>query len=179
MLDNHYGLGPGIAGSFGLIGAAGALAAPIAGRFSDKRGPRWVISLGIAILASSYALLWGAETARMPFALHIAALIVGVIVLDTGSQMIQIANQTRIFGLDPSARSRLNTVYMTIYFSGAAVGSALATMAWTHRRWNGVCALAMGCVALATVRHLTGRRNVNERHHRSEEAAVQRACLEG
>jgi predicted MFS family arabinose efflux permease len=158
VLFSHYGLGPGIAGSFGLVGAAGALVAPVAGRFADKRGPRWVISLGIVILASSYALLWGAEAARIPFAVHIAALIVGVIVLDTGSQMIQIANQTRIFGLDPSARSRLNTVYMTIYFSGAAAGSALATMAWTHWKWNGVCGLAISFIALATLRHITGRR---------------------
>jgi predicted MFS family arabinose efflux permease len=156
VLFSHYGLGPGIAGSFGLVGAAGALIAPIAGKFADRRGSRWVISLGIVVLASSYALLWGAEEARLPFAAHIAALAVGVIILDVGAQMIQIANQTRIFGLDPSARSRLNTVYMTIYFSGAAAGSALATVAWTHWKWNGVCGLAITFIALAALRHISG-----------------------
>jgi len=179
VLDSHYGLGPGVAGSFGLVGAAGALVAPVAGRFADKRGPRWVISLGIVILGCSYLLLWGEERATLPFSMHIAALVAGVIILDTGAQMIQIANQTRIFGLDPSARSRLNTVYMTIYFSGAAAGSALATLAWTHWRWNGVCGLAMGFIALATLRHVTGRRNVSGGLHEGGKSTVERACLEG
>ena len=76
-------------------------------------------------------------------AVHVLAIAAGVIVLDTGAQMCQVANQTRIFGLVPGARSRLNTVYMTVYFAGAAVGSALATMAWRRWGWNGVCGLAL------------------------------------
>ena len=115
-----------------------------------------MLTLGIIILASSYVLLWSEEKAPIPFALHIAALAIGVVVLDVGAQMIQVANQTRIFGLDPSARSRLNTVYMTIYFTGAAIGSAMATVAWVHWRWNGVCGLAMAFIALATLRHIAG-----------------------
>ncbi len=179
VLFSHYGLGPGIAGSFGLVGAAGALVAPVAGKFADTRGPRWVISIGIVVLASSYALLWGSEAAKLPFAVHIAALAVGVIILDVGAQMIQIANQTRIFGLDPSARSRLNTVYMTIYFSGAAAGSALATVAWAHWKWNGVCGLAMGFIALATLRHITGRRTPEMNCHNQGGTEIEKACLEG
>jgi len=162
LLYSHYGLGAGIAGSFGLVGAAGALVAPIAGRLSDKRGPRWVLTIGITVLASSYVLLWAEEAAPIPFGVHIAALALGVVTLDVGSQMMQVANQTRIFGLDPSARSRLNTVYMTIYFTGAAIGSALATVAWVHWKWNGVCGLAMAFIALAAVRHITGRRDAGD-----------------
>jgi len=84
--------------------------------------------------------------------------LVGVIVLDMGAQLAQVANQTRIFGLVPSARSRLNTVYMTTYFSGAAVGSALSTLAWVHWRWNGVSMLALLLVSLSAVRHGFGSR---------------------
>jgi membrane protein implicated in regulation of membrane protease activity len=91
--------------------------------------------------------------------MHIAILVVGVIVLDLGAQLAQVANQTRIFGLMPSARSRLNTVYMTVYFSGAAIGTALSTMAWAAWRWNGVCALALGLIALGAVRHAFGSRS--------------------
>ena len=159
LLYGHYGLGPGVAGSFGLVGAAGALVTPLAGRLSDKRGPRWVLTIGITVLAVSYVLLWSEERAAIPFAFHIAALAIGVIILDVGAQMMQVANQTRIFGLDTSARSRLNTVYMTIYFTGAAIGSALATIAWVHWQWNGVCGLAMVFIALAALRHITGRKD--------------------
>jgi len=73
-------------------------------------------------------------------ALHIAALVV-VLVLDIGMQMAQVANQTRIFGLVSSARSRLNTVYMTLFFvGGRSIGACdvpgpLAV--------NGVCLLAL------------------------------------
>jgi len=128
-------------------------------------GSRWVISTGMALLASSYLLLWGEERLAVHTAVHIAALVVGVIVLDMGAQMIQVANQTRIFGLVPSARSRINTVYMTVYFAGAAAGSALATIAWTHWNWNGVCILALGLIGLAGLQHATGRRGGGQPGH--------------
>jgi predicted MFS family arabinose efflux permease len=158
LLSSHYGLGAGVAGSFGLVGAAGALVAPFAGRMSDKRGTRWVLTAGITTLACSYGLLWIGERSGLTFAAHIAVLLIGVILLDVGAQLTQVGNQTRIFGLVPSARSRLNTVYMTVYFAGAAAGSALSTVAWERWRWDGVCAMALGLIALAALRHVFGSR---------------------
>jgi MFS family permease len=169
VLHSHYGLGAGVAGTFGVVGAAGALVAPLSGRLSDRHGSRWVVSLGGGLLTFSYILLWVEELARLPMTVHIVALAIGVLVLDVGAQMTQVANQTRIFGLMPSARSRINTVYMTVYFSGAAVGSALATIAWEHWKWNGVCCLAIGFIALAGLRHATGKRNVEADLHRTQE----------
>jgi predicted MFS family arabinose efflux permease len=162
LLNSHYGLGAGVAGTFGIVGAAGAMIAPLAGRLADKHGSRWVITLGGALLAASYVLLWVEEAAHRSTFFHLAALVVGVIVLDMGAQMTQVANQTRIFGLVPSARSRLNTVYMTVYFSGAAVGSALATIAWVHWGWNGVCILALSLIGLAGVWHAMGHRGAGD-----------------
>jgi predicted MFS family arabinose efflux permease len=158
LLGSHYGLGAGVAGSFGLVGAAGALVAPLAGRLSDKRGTRFVLTAAMILLAISYLMLWAGESAGISFAWHIAILVAGVILLDTGAQLAQVANQTRIFGLVPSARSRLNTVYMTVYFSGAAIGSALSTIAWVHWKWNGVCILALALISLGALRHALGSR---------------------
>ncbi|MBB5340160.1 MFS transporter [Tunturiibacter gelidoferens] len=169
VLHSHYGLGAGVAGTFGVVGAAGALVAPLAGRLSDRHGSRWVVSLGMGLLGFSYVLLWVEEPIKLPMTIHIIALAIGVLVLDIGAQMTQVANQTRIFGLVPSARSRINTVYMTVYFSGAAVGSALATIAWEHWKWNGVCCLAISFIALAGLRHATGKRNGEADLHRTEE----------
>jgi predicted MFS family arabinose efflux permease len=162
LLHRHYGLGAGVAGTFGVVGAAGALVAPLAGRLADKHGSRWVISVGMGLLASSYVLLWAEESAHRSTAFHLVSLAIGVVILDVGAQMTQVANQTRIFGLVPSARSRLNTVYMTVYFSGAAAGSALATLAWVHWQWNGVCVLALGLIGLAALWHVTGHRGVGD-----------------
>ena len=176
LLDSHYNLGAGIAGTFGLVGAVGAMTAPFSGRLSDKHGSRWVLTVGISLLAVSYVWLWLEESVKVSTALHLVALAIGVIILDMGAQMCQVANQTRIFGLDPSARSRLNTVYMTIYFSGAAIGSALATIAWVHWRWNGVCTLALGLMALAATRHITGCRAEDpERCHATREDELMEA----
>jgi predicted MFS family arabinose efflux permease len=168
LLHSHYGLGAGVAGTFGVVGAAGAMVAPLAGRLADKHGSRWVISVGMALLAASYFLLWGEEPMHASTTLHLAGLVIGVVVLDMGAQMTQVANQTRIFGLVPGARSRLNTVYMTVYFTGAAIGSALATVAWVHWKWNGVCGLALSFIALAGLRHATGSRDDAADHHRAD-----------
>jgi predicted MFS family arabinose efflux permease len=175
LLSSHYGLGAGVAGTFGVVGAAGAMVAPLAGRLADKHGSRWVISVGMGLLASSYVLLWVEEAAHCSTAFHVVALVIGVVVLDMGAQMTQVANQTRIFGLVPSARSRLNTVYMTVYFSGAAAGSALATIAWVHWGWNGVCLLALGLIALAALWHATGHRGREDHCEVSREDALMEA----
>jgi len=158
LLNSRYGLGPGVAGSFGLVGAAGAMIAPMAGKWADRRGVRWVLTAGIGALAISFVLLWAGESVQIPFAAHMMVLVVGVLALDVGAQLSQVGNQTRIFGLVPSARSRINTVYMTIYFSGAATGSAVSAVVWTHWQWDGVCALALSFIALAGLRHALGRR---------------------
>jgi predicted MFS family arabinose efflux permease len=175
QLGSHYGLGAGVAGSFGVVGAAGALVAPMAGRMADRRGTRWVLTVGMTLLAISYALLWAGERSSLSLGLHLAVLVAGVIVLDMGAQMAQVANQTRIFGLVPSARSRLNTVYMTMYFSGAAIGSALSAMTWVRWRWNGVCELALGLIAVGALCHAFGSRSQAARipESRTEHNAIE------
>ena len=156
LLEAHYGMGPGVAGTFGVVGAAGAMAAPFAGRLSDKRGTRYVVSAAGATLTGSYVWLWFSERAPISVAMHMLGLVIGVVALDVGAQMMQVANQTRIFGLGAQARSRLNTIYMTIYFVGGALGSALASIAWSRWQWDGVCALELTFIAAAGVRHMTG-----------------------
>ncbi len=156
VLHAHYGLGPGVAGTFGVVGAAGALVAPFAGRLSDRHGTRYVISFAGAAITASFGWLWLTERLHISFSLHLAGLVVGVIALDAGTQMMQVANQTRIFGLDPGARSRLNTLYMTMYFVGGALGSAFASIAWGRYEWTGVCALAAGLMILAGFFHAIG-----------------------
>jgi predicted MFS family arabinose efflux permease len=134
-----------------------------------------VLTAGITTLASSYVLLWIGERSGVSFGVHIALLLVGVILLDIGAQLTQVGNQTRIFGLVPSARSRLNTVYMTVYFAGAAVGSALSTVAWERWQWNGVATMALGLIALAGLRHALGSRvpETFSPESRSEHAAIE------
>jgi len=146
-----YHWGAGAAGSFGLLGAAGALIASPAGRLADRYGPRATLTLALGLLTMGWLLLW-------VFGYRAAGLIAGVVVLDIGMQVMQISNQTRIFGLSRSARSRINTVYMIVFFMGGAVGSALSAVAWSRWQWSGVCGWGLAMLALAWARHAYGNR---------------------
>jgi predicted MFS family arabinose efflux permease len=133
----HYG--SGVAGLFGLVGAAGAICAPLIGRAADRYGARRNILLALLLTLISFVImyLWGN---------HLAALIVGVVLLDVGVQAGHISNQTRIYSLIPGARSRLNMVYMICYFTAGAIGSYVGTALWQRFGWVGVC--AFGCVLI-------------------------------
>jgi len=179
LLSAHYGLGPGVAGSFGLIGAVGAMVAPFAGKMADRLGARAVVTAAGAVLTSSYLWLWLVEQAPFHIALHMVGLVIGVVVLDMGAQMMQVGNQTRIFGLDKGARSRINTVYMTMYFSGGAIGSALASWTWSRWQWNGVCALALSLIGLAGLRHAAGARRGTRDDQDGRKSVAEFASLEG
>ena len=137
----HYGAR--MAGLFGLIGAAGALMAPAAGRITDRKTPRFTVGMGISIAVASYVWFW-ILGGSMP------GLIAGVVLLDIGVQSGHVANQTRIYSLIPEARGRLNMVYMVTYFAGGAMGSALGAYGWSIAQWNGVCAAGL-CLALAAL----------------------------
>ncbi|AJW98708.1 MFS transporter [Burkholderia gladioli] len=146
----HYG--PQAAGLFGAVGAAGALAAPYAGKSADKRGPHAVIALGIWLVAISFAIFAVSASS-------LAGLVIGVIVLDVGVQAAQISNQSRIYALKPEARSRVNTVYMVCYFIGGAIGSSAGVEAWHAGGWLGVSVVGLLFACLAgTIHHVGARR---------------------
>ena len=145
LQEPAYHLGADVAGMFGVIGAVGVIAAPIAGRIADRRGPDLVIA-GAALLSLVAWLifgLWGS----------LAGLITGVIILDFGVQSSLISNQHVVYALHPEARSRLNTVFMIGMFLGGASGSAGATLAWNLAGWPALCALGvvLSLIALGVV----------------------------
>ena len=127
-----YGMGSQAAGLFGLLGAAGAVAAPVVGRLADRVSPRGNAGAAIALALASFGLF--ALAGR-----SLAGLVAGVVLMDLGVQANHVSNLARVHALRPEARSRLNTVYMVTYFAGGALGTALGTWAWTAWGWSGVC----------------------------------------
>jgi len=123
-----------VIGLFGLVGAGGIAAANLAGKLADSdRHTASTIGAGI-LLAGSFGLLWLGRTS-------LAAIIIGIVVLDIGTQGMQITNQAIIYALRPDARSRINSAYMVCYFIGGAVGSLTAGIVYGAHGWGGVCVL--------------------------------------
>ncbi|HEX8914798.1 MAG TPA: MFS transporter, partial [Humisphaera sp.] len=148
LMAERFGLGATEAGRFGVVGVAGALAAPLAGRVSDRYGPAVAVTAALAASAVAFGVMWAWVT--------IPALVVGVLLMDLGVQSIQVAEQSLVMALDPAARSRLNTVYMVARFMGGAGGSAAGALAWTHWRWPGVCGLSLAFVGAGVLVHALG-----------------------
>lgn len=136
--------GPRVAGLFGVVGVAGALAAPLVGRYADRNPGMGVHRIAISLLAGAYGLLW-------VFGGSLVGLAVGVILLDLGAQANHIANQTRVYAQRPEARNRLNSLYMVGCFIGSASGAFLFSGAWTRWGWAGVCAVGAGVATLGLI----------------------------
>jgi predicted MFS family arabinose efflux permease len=124
-------------GLFGLVGAGGILAANLAGRLADADRSAGATLVAGVLLIGSFGLLWFGHSS-------LAALIVGIVVLDIGTQGMQITNQAIIYALRPDARSRINSAYMVCYFIGGAAGSLAAGVLYSAHGWGGVCVLGAG-----------------------------------
>ncbi len=158
LLHDNFNKGSDVAGFFGLIGAAGALAAGLMGRLSDKMDAYKLSTFTLILVIVSFVMFL--------FSGHsFFGLIIGVIVMDAGVQATHISNQSLIFALHPQARNRINTVYMVTYFIGGAIGSALASIAWEYYKWAGVCWLCIGLSSLAMVIHLLNQKNIQKIRH--------------
>jgi predicted MFS family arabinose efflux permease len=128
-------------GLFGIAGAVGALIAPFAGRLADKRGPHSTFTYALYCSLLGLALLFA-------FKNNVIGQAIGIVILDVGVQMAMVSNQTIIYGLQPAARTRINSVYMIIYFAGGALGASTALFMWHQSGWTGVLT-ACYCFALA------------------------------
>ena len=138
----HYGAAR--IGLFGLVGAAGALMASAAGRHADRGRARQLTVFSAACIAVSYvAILFGARS--------LAALVVGIVLLDVGSQGMHITNQSEIYRLRPEARTRLNSLYMTAYFLGGTACSALSAALYAVFGWTAVASLGIGLGVVSLV----------------------------
>jgi predicted MFS family arabinose efflux permease len=135
-----FRLGAAAAGAFGLAGAAGALAAPLAGRLADQRGPELVTRLGATLVIGSFATM--ALAPMLPLHAQLGLLVASAIGFDLGIQAALIAHQTIVYSIDPGARSRLNAVLFTGMFIGMAIGSALGALLLAQWGWIGVTGLA-------------------------------------
>ncbi|HEV7815964.1 MAG TPA: MFS transporter [Janthinobacterium sp.] len=126
---------------FALVGVAGAVASPIAGRLADRGHTRPATALAFALGLTGFALPMFTQVSR-PVGLGLLTL--ASIVLDMGVAANLVLGQRTIFVLGAAVRSRLNGVFMALFFAGGAAGSALG--GWVYATYGWQATLAAGMV---------------------------------
>ena len=129
---------------FALVGAAGALAAPVAGRLADREHGRAGTVVALLLIAASFPLaLLGAAT-RSVVVLGAAG-----VLLDLAVQSNLVFGQRAIYALAPALRSRLNGVFMAGFFGAAALASAFTSLILAQAGFAGICGLGAALPLLA------------------------------
>lgn len=129
-----YGFSHTVIGAFGLAGVVGALAAARAGRWADQgHGQRTTVAALALLLLAWWPL------SRMDGSL--AALLIGIVLLDLAGQALHVTNQSMIFRTRPEAHSRLVGLYMLFYAVGSGSGAIATTAVYAQAGWQGVCLL--------------------------------------
>ncbi len=134
-LTSEHGLGTGAIGVFALVGAAGALAAPLAGRLGDAGHVRAGTGAGLALaVVGGLVALLG----------HGSLVLLGVaaVLLDVGVQLTMVLGQREVYSSRPEARARMNTVYIASFFAAGAAASAASGALYAAYGWDGVAVLA-------------------------------------
>ncbi|MDQ6618168.1 MAG: MFS transporter [Pseudomonadota bacterium] len=149
MMHVIHHLGPAATGLIGIPGASGTLISRSAGRWMDRRGVGPVVTVGIVLAMSSFAVFAAG-------AVWVFALVIGAVLLDCGLRAAMVANQTLVTSVDPSARSRLNTVFAGHVWGGNAVGAFVASTTFTHFGWWPVCGISFVAAAAAMLLHHRG-----------------------
>jgi len=151
LSESPWHMGPALIGAFGLVGIVSIVAAPSIGRLVDQVGAAKIVVLstlcsllGVVLLASFPASLFG--------------IVLGLVFLDLGVQGSYVSNLTRVFSLDPAARSRMACLLFFSAYAGAAISSAMVAYFWSGWGWQGVTTIGIVLVSLALISQCRTRR---------------------
>lgn len=144
LLSSSFNLSDLAIGFVTLAGVIGALSTKKVGQFADRGYIRLLSWLGLGLMACSWYLLYLGQTFLISY-------IFGFAVINLGLAIIHSSNQNVIFRLRADAKSRVNSIYMTLYFIGGASGSALGIYAWHHGGWKMSCAVGLILIACAAI----------------------------
>ena len=141
-------------GLLGFVAIGGALLAPTLGKLADKGNAVKALLVAVGFIIISILLMMLFPNAAISF-------VAAVLLLDVGAQAIQVTNIASIYTLDETAHSRINTIYMTSYFIGGALGTTAGLWCWQQGGWQWVTLqmLLWACLASAIIVLSRKRRN--------------------
>ncbi len=125
---------------FALVGMAGAVASPIAGKLADRGHTLPATACALLLAIAGFALPLLAPQSRD---LALALLVIAAIVVDMAVAANMVLGQRAIFALGAEVRGRLNGIYFSLFFVGGAVGSAAGGWVYSQYGWDAVLLLGM------------------------------------
>ena len=131
---------------FALVGMAGAVASPIAGRLADAGHTLPATAAALALGIVAFALPMFAPTSKH---LALGLLVLASIVLDMGVAANLVLGQRAIFSLGAEVRGRLNGLYFALFFAGGAAGSAVGAWVYASYGWPATLLTGMAFPGLA------------------------------
>ncbi|MFF2796451.1 MFS transporter [Lysinibacillus xylanilyticus] len=140
---------------FALVGVSGAVAAPVAGRLADKGWIRPTTGIALALVIISVILPIMIQSGST---LALVILVVSAILLDMGVSANLVLGQRAIFSLGAEIRSRLNGLYMAIFFAGGAIGSATGAWAYAMAGWKAALLIGIALPTIAMIYYATEKK---------------------
>lgn len=154
LLAQRFGLTAPQIGLFALVGAGGALTAPVAGRLADRGLIRPVMRIAlIVILVCFVGTIWAAD------ARSIVGLVLAAVLIDGAVQATQTFGRLIVLEVHQDIRGRVNGLYMTIVYSCGALGSIGGVACYVHWGWIGVAGAGVLLVGAVLIGALTEPRD--------------------
>ena len=130
-------------GLIGIIGIVGIWAAQWTGKMIARSRESFLATWATRSLCMAWLPLAAAQHA-------LSLYILGLALAYFGASTLHVLNQNLVYRISASARSRINAIYMTCYFSGAALTSFLSLHLWQSYGWW-ACALLGGSLGLIII----------------------------
>ncbi len=124
-------------GLMGIIGVVGIWASQWTGKMIARAQESFLANWATRSLFIAWLPLAAAQQS-------LSLYIIGLIFAYFGISALHVLNQNLVYRISVSARSRINAIYMTCYFSGAALMSFLSLKLWQNYGW-------WACVLLGSV----------------------------
>jgi predicted MFS family arabinose efflux permease len=146
LTSAEFGLSQTGVAIFALVGMAGAIASPVAGRLADS---------GHTLTATAAALVLGIVGFALPLfttqshTLSLVILVAASIILDMAVAANLVLGQRKDGALAADIRSRLNGLFFALTFAGGALGSALGGWMYATHGWHAALLTGMTFVGIA------------------------------
>ncbi|ENW90978.1 MULTISPECIES: MFS transporter [Acinetobacter] len=123
-------------GLMGIVGVVGIWSSQWTGKMIGRHREKWLAQLATSGLILAWIPLFFAQD-------RLELYILGLIIAYFGISSLHVLNQNLVYRLSVQARSCINAIYMTCYFSGAGLGAFLSLNLWKMYGWS-ACVL-LGC----------------------------------